>query len=228
MVRRKTYDKGPEPGNQPGPDAPGPRLARKFDPDTCPSGYDPDVWGLALFWVQCRDKYKHVGPGPVIVYSHLEKVVHEFALRQMALRNETDDDIPWVRLVKLMIEYFWDYDMNPSQPAGALNDFVAAGEFGDLRDMVLARAHHRRAVKRMDEARARGEVSPARQAYLDRKATMSSVKRDFQAPEPGCCFFPSPEQEAAAEKTRVRLRAGEKLGDIIREQRETRAAGGTE
>ena len=225
MVRRKTYDRVPELGNHPGAESSGPRMARKIDRDAPPSGWDADVWDLALFWEQLRDKYEHPGPGRPVIYSELESAVTRHGVREMKLRNETDSDPAWVRLLKLMIEYFWDEDMDPGRPAAALNDFVAAGEFTGLRDMVLSREHHRRVVKRMDDEReARreaGTISPQRQAYLDRKA--ERVPAAFRAnPDVQAVVRALLSDEAlqVQEDVRRRLRAGEKLGDIIRERRE--------
>ncbi len=227
------------PGNRPSRDSSAPRMARQFDPDSCPPGYDGDVWDLALYWTQLRNKYLHPGPGTVIVYAELERAVRTHAVREMKLRNATDSDPAWVRLLKLMIGEFWDHEMNPSQPAGALNDFVSAGMFTGLRDTVLTRANGRRIADRMDaeraDAAAKGEHTKSYQEYLDHKAERmasretlgmhlgdGAVVRSVSPPDTAAVLraLMSDEAQQKIEKVRVRLRKGEKLGDIIRERRE--------
>ena len=84
----------------------------KWDPDTCPSGWDPAVWNLALFFQQVGEGYGFETAPRSVVYSLLERRMKKSGLFKEAATVE------WI------IQYFWDEVVDLGNPRGALDALV--------------------------------------------------------------------------------------------------------
>lgn len=138
---------------------PGVRVAKKWDRDACPPGWDAVIWHLTLFFEQSGEAYGHSSNGRPVIYTLLEHRVDSTDTRNHVgrLADRAEDDQPWVRLVKRMITYFWDWQMDPDKPRNAINDFTQLGEFLDLRDTIIQNIELDIKHEEYLEAKAKGE-----------------------------------------------------------------------
>lgn len=101
-----------------------------YDRDKMPEGYDPAIWHLTLLFEQCAEKYGQDIIGRPIVYTELDHRIHSSGIRSSSTQ--------WQGIVEEMIEYFWDYEVDPDSQY-ALNDFCNPGTFEYLLEYVLAK-----------------------------------------------------------------------------------------
>lgn len=116
-----------------------PHMARKFDPEACPLGYDPDIWSLSLLWDQIMSKYHHDGYyGLPVIYGHLEKTIKTSRLRDrhMGASKHDPDKRAWYWLLEQMITRWWDYEMDSDKPEFAINDFCTLAEFSYMEEQI--------------------------------------------------------------------------------------------
>lgn len=117
-------------------------VRKQYDRDSCPAGWDRDIWDLVLFWEQKRDQYSHTGPGRPVIYAELKAVIGKSILTHV----ESQAFGSWMDLARAMIERFWD---DEEEAAGdkaryALDTFCQKGYFTELMNWMIDKAEHER------------------------------------------------------------------------------------
>jgi len=136
----------PKPGNR-----------QSYDPDTCPSGCDREVWSLALLFEQLANKNGYQLPqGRFLIHDYLLKRIAESGIRGKPATFWKDDSgtvQSWSWCVEAAIKRYWDW--NESDVAGehALDDFCGMLRFKEMMNGHLTWCANRRSIAR---AQARG------------------------------------------------------------------------
>ena len=105
------------------------------DLDSLPSGYDPDLWDLTLFFEQRAEEARTgLAAKRLVIYARLQRRIGSSSVAGR-------DDM--VAVVKDMMTSFWDDDVYLASARYALNQFCDVEYFDDLAGWVL---HRRRPV----------------------------------------------------------------------------------
>jgi hypothetical protein len=145
-------------------------VARKFDPDAVPSGWNLDVWDVALFFEAVGEGYGHVSNGRPIIYTYLEKQVTRKGWLEDVAKNQPSVHDPqlkkWVWMLREMIQHWWDYEMDVSRAGSAVNEFCSPVTFDRVLYRIQERISNHLATEEFDKLR-RGEESKAYRIRLE-------------------------------------------------------------
>ena len=130
-----------------------PAPARRYLPgpdlDKMPSGYDPEIWQLALDFTRAAKHYDvELATGKPLVYAYLFRVIEDVP------KIRTKDD--WTGLVKMMIKEFFDNDIEIDHEEYAVEQFTRRRYFKDCANWALTE----RAPERPCPAHRRWPCSP--------------------------------------------------------------------
>jgi hypothetical protein len=113
------------------------------DPDAQPEWATPDLWAMTLLFEATGHGYGHRSNGRPRIYALLERAVRNEGWLDAPVWNEPSNHDPsvvkWVWVVREMIRYWWDYEMDPARPGSAIYDFTDPVEFAAMRDEIRAR-----------------------------------------------------------------------------------------
>jgi hypothetical protein len=121
-----------------------PAPARKYLPgpdlDKMPSGYDPEIWQLALDFTQAAKHYDvELATGKPLVYAYLFRTIND------APKIRSRDD--WTGLIRMMIKEFFENDIEIDHEEYAVEQFTMMSYFKDCARWALR-----------NRADARGEI----------------------------------------------------------------------
>lgn len=92
--------------------------------DRCPKKYDPEIWRLALAFMREAEKYDV--ELEVSIYRTYALLFRRIGKTKLRSRKN------WIELVEKMIAEFWENDVDTSDQAWAINQFVGVETFRNL------------------------------------------------------------------------------------------------
>lgn len=118
-----------------------PAARKGYDPDSCPSGYDEDVWDLALRFRQHaeRGQVELAAPLPVI-YGLLLHRIEDSGIKNRKLLSFDGEVMPWQQSVRAMISYYADKNYFSEHEADLFcNPLTFRDTFQSLKNISLAK-----------------------------------------------------------------------------------------